>query len=279
MKSKARPHPGTLQSADVLGLMREQLDKRLLAYTLAGTGALVFAPLAHSQIIYTPTDIAIGAGSTLQIDLNNDGTFDFNVSNAVSTLCFTDGGSSCTFFADQQRLKVNGNGNLDAAVMGKLSPGALALPYGRTIGPPNLFRFTDVQAQSLNMACVSFQSSARTFTSSNASGKFQNVSHRFLGLQFEFNNEVHYGWAQFQVSSSPNRMSFNLSPTLKGYAYEAQPNTPILAGNTGLDSNVQTGANAVPSLRLLSLGRKGLKRWRRQEGAPSSVSPTYTNCQ
>jgi hypothetical protein len=46
---------------------------------------------------------------------------------------------------------------------------------------------------------------------------------RFLGLRFEINGEVHYGWARIRIES----------PTewrVKDYAYNATPNNPICAG-------------------------------------------------
>ena len=46
---------------------------------------------------------------------------------------------------------------------------------------------------------------------------------RFLGLQFEINGKVHYGWARIAITSPGEWV-------VKDYAYNAAPNDPINAG-------------------------------------------------
>jgi hypothetical protein len=52
---------------------------------------------------------------------------------------------------------------------------------------------------------------------------------RYLGIRFRSAGETHYGWARLTVSPANKDIIANLT----GYAYEAQPNTPIHAGDTG----------------------------------------------
>ena len=264
---------GPPQSEDVSCPNRQYLDERLLAYTLAGTGALALGPAAHAQIVYTPTDITIPYGATLQIDLNNDGTYDFNLVNKYSSFCFTDGGGppNCTFAGEQDFLRVNGNGNRGAGVVGGTG-GANALPYGKTIGPPLQNDFTRVEFASRNMACESHSSSARgTFSHNGFSGRFLNVNHKFLGLRFVFDNQLYYGWAELSVTSG-------VSATLMGYAYQSTPNTAITARDTGPDASVQPEAGRTPSVHLLSMGREGVRRFRQQKREAGQKPPFSPPC-
>jgi hypothetical protein len=46
---------------------------------------------------------------------------------------------------------------------------------------------------------------------------------RFLGLQFEINGMVHYGWVRMRITSPTEWI-------VKDYAYNATPNSPVYAG-------------------------------------------------
>lgn len=68
------------------GDLGEKLDRRLAAYVsaagAAGVGALALAIPAKAQIVYTPAHVNFGAYSTTYIDINNDGTNDFEITDA-----------------------------------------------------------------------------------------------------------------------------------------------------------------------------------------------------
>ena len=55
---------------------------------------------------------------------------------------------------------------------------------------------------------------------------------RYLGLQFVIKGQVHYGWARLTVTFSPQKPAAGVLPILTGYAYETEPNKPILTGKT-----------------------------------------------
>jgi hypothetical protein len=64
-------------------------------------------------------------------------------------------------------------------------------------------------------------------------GPWDNVTKRYLGLQFHIKGKLHYGWARLNVKIS----GVNVTAKLTGYAYETIPNKPIIAGKThGKDS-------------------------------------------
>lgn len=58
---------------------------------------------------------------------------------------------------------------------------------------------------------------------SNCFYDWKDQGDRFLGLQFEMNGKVHYGWARIRITS-PTEWE------VKDYAYNATPNNPISAG-------------------------------------------------
>lgn len=58
---------------------------------------------------------------------------------------------------------------------------------------------------------------------SNCFYDWKDQGDRFLGLQFEINGKVHYGWARIAITSPGEWV-------VKDYAYNAAPNEPIYAG-------------------------------------------------
>jgi hypothetical protein len=107
----------------------ERLHKRWLGYAAAagaaGVGLLATAQPARADIIYTPAQISLDGGATL--DLNNDGVADFVFSWRVQTVTFL-------YFGSAQFLGVRGA----QAGNGILNFGN-ALNKGVVIGPRGAF--------------------------------------------------------------------------------------------------------------------------------------------
>ncbi|MEM8671957.1 MAG: PEP-CTERM sorting domain-containing protein [Planctomycetota bacterium] len=79
----------------------------------------------------------------------------------------------------------------------------------------------------------------------------------FVGLQLSINGQTHYGWAGLDLGSSIG------SYTLTSFAYETDPNTPIIAGAEASIAGV--GAVPEPSTLLVmgvSFGLLALRRRR-----------------
>ena len=88
-----------------------------------------------------------------------------------------------------------------------------------------------------------------------------NVYHRYLGLRFNIQRQIHYGWAQFDVHIIDNE---TLAATLFGYAYETIPGRGLRAGQTGGSySPVSTSGSFEPTLHLVARGSSGLGQMRR----------------
>jgi hypothetical protein len=79
-------------------------------------------------------------------------------------------------------------------------------------------------------------------------GKWCNVTHRYLRLKFARKGKTHFGWARLNVKFGPN----GVGGILTGYAYETIPNKPIIAGRTkGPDAVIEPA-----TLGKLALGRQ-----------------------
>jgi len=109
-------------------------------------------------------------------------------------------------------------------------------------------------------------------TSGKTRGPWVNLTNRCLGLKFVVKGQVHFGWVRFNVSHQREGYgAFTL--TLTGYAYEAIPNKPILAGEIRGPDNIvgqptpislRTPTSAPATLGLLALGARRLSIWRRK---------------
>lgn len=269
--SRTRPSPSSRKTKTPKDTRRWKsilagpLEKRLLAYTVAGAGAVALGPAASAEIVFTPADVTLSRSGTLQIDVNNDGIPDFVLSKSVT-------GCSSSFCVAQLQV----GGSKDAGVVGrKIYPWASAWPAqpGSLVGPSA--RWVKVRFQWALMAW-----DACTPGSCWGGGPWNNVGNKFLGVRFKIDGNVHYGWARFAVTFPP------LSAHLTGYAYETEPNKTILAGDRGFgveasldsrDAEVEDASLvATPALQplgLLSLGSLGLDVWRLPRRAGHSHEP------
>ena len=242
-KPEDGPRDETANPTDRWRGSRDSFEKRLRLYALAvsaaGAGVLATAPAAQAEIVFTPAHLRF-TGGTLFIDLNHDGINDFRFTNGSFAFSLT------------HTLLVNGDGYRGAGVIGQGSL-ASALPAGAMIGPDAAFR--NARA-SLLMAKVFLNSS----TLSSFRGKWPHVTDKFLGLRFLINGKVHYGWAEFSVSTS----LLSLSATLLGYAYDTVPNEALTAGQTQAAPGSQAALQPA-TLGLLARGSLGLAARRRRE--------------
>jgi hypothetical protein len=82
-------------------------------------------------------------------------------------------------------------------------------------------------------------------------GYWFSAKNQYLGLTFVYKGETHYGWARLTTGYGKKLCEFKA--LLTGYAYESEPNTPILTGQTADDSD-ETGDNSSGSLGALAQG-------------------------
>ncbi len=228
--------------------LNKNLDKNLVAYiaaaSAAGVSTLALAQPAEAKIIYTPAHVVLRNFSWNPLDLNHDGYKDFAIWMSSQTWTTGSSGSLLVKGATSQGQVVGTNSS------------ASALRAGFRIGSKARFPGND----SVMVYDKRGQHSSR-------SGQWWNnrkgVRNRYLGFKFQFNNEVHYGWARLNVKI----IHPVFRATLTGYAYETIPNKAIIAGKTkGPDVITLEPA----SLGHLARGASGLSALRRTNSVAAS---------
>jgi hypothetical protein len=230
----------------------QQLNVYALAAGAAGVGVLALAQPANAEIIYTPIHRSIlGPKGFFGLDLNHDGTIDFGITN--TTYFNTDQAFSNLFVKAQA-------GNLVAGtfVYFGFPPNARAFKSGSQIGPSERF-FKD------SAKLVSYYVGGG---GSSAHGNWIDVGNRYLGLAFQIDGHTHFGWARLSVHIE--NQGLRIKAVLNGFAYETEPDTPIIAGATSGTYEGAEGADAAPAretpkrptLGMLASGAVALQKWR-----------------
>jgi hypothetical protein len=228
------------------------LEKSLSAYVgaavAAGVSLLALGPSAEGKIVYTPAnlDIPVDEGA-LPLDVNHDGIADFFFSNVIGCL----GGVDILMAGTKEMNNhIWGRGTGTICGFGRFLF-ASALHAGFPVGS-HKSRFQNGPYWLMGMFAGS-RSSSTTF------GQWLYTKHRYLGLRFSINGQIHYGWARVSVGLISTGLHGGIQATLTGYAYETIPNKPIITGKIkGPDVVVLPPA----SLGHLAQGASAIPAWR-----------------
>lgn len=181
-------------------ITKPELGKKLAKY---GAMSLAIAGVADAtgQVVYTDVDpdFQAGIGDFFVVDFNGDGTNDITISQ------FNNGNYEIV-----QAQPSGGNGVLANSNGGYFY--AINFAYGDTIsaGAGITNSFGDM--------CAGVGYAGSSFCGDDPEG--------YVGVEFEAGGNTHYGWILIEGVSSEGFI-------LKGYAFEATPNTPITAGDEG----------------------------------------------
>jgi len=265
--------------------LNTNLNKALISYVAAACaagGAILAAVPAEGEVIYTPTNTAILAGSPVSLDLNHDGVTDFVLSmfapgNNVNALARHPSCTVCTF-GEHESLKVSPQqaGNAIWGVSSSVyrlgsnaqrrkrqqkkpntvKEAAAPVAWGEVVGngPERSFQSQALPMDSSNS--FYYFGGGGTVNSFGAWGKGRKFTGPYLGFKFLIDGEIHYGWARVNVHAN----FLDLSATLTGYAYETVANRPILTGFThgtveaSSDTSQQTQPPVAGSLGRLAAG-------------------------
>ena len=253
MKASSLPR----KTANLSESIHQQLNMYALAASAAGVGVLALTQPVEAKIVYTPAHHVINANQTYGLDLNHDGTSDFELKDFFSTF-------SGNLYGYLQILPHTSANEVWAAARaprcGSEELCAAALPKGKSVGPKGRFRQDYPDGERM----------VATGIVSGHWGSWFNVT-RYLGLKFVIKGKTHYGWARLAVRAQ----RFVVTATLTGYAYETIPGKAIIAGATkGPDDDPQqvpaTHTSPTPepaALGILALGAPELSIWRRKEPA------------
>ena len=267
MPSAPRPRK-TLKISDSLN---RQLAVYAQVAAAAGVSVLALAGASEAEVVYTQTYQVTNPHFPLYIDLNHDGINDF-----LLRATYYVGTSGFNIGVDASGVGDNRvAGRRFSSSSGYFFSAAFALKAGTRIGPNGNFlvRFPF-------MAMEHFGRIGSEYSELGAwAGNGKGVKNRYLGLKFVMNGEVHYGWARVSVTLGHQRQVGDVVGILTGYAYETQPDKPIMAGRiTGPDVITEQAesreivpatplgapASEPATLGLLARGALALDRWRRE---------------
>jgi hypothetical protein len=221
----------------------------------------VLASSAHAEakVISTVVWIPIApVSSVTNLDLNNDGIVDFQISNRVGTRLCGEGSYPCV--VTMRVLPQNASN----AIWGT-GGSASALGSGVTLGSQGKF-----QAGHEFMARESYI--GENGIGYSTAGPWKETTRAFLGLKFIIQGQVHYGWARLNVTATTapgtGGRSAGIYGAISEYAYETVPNKPIRTGQTGgAAKGKQNGRRGPVSLEAPASTPGGLGRL--ASGAPS----------
>jgi hypothetical protein len=224
-----------------------------LAATAAGVGLSVLALPSAAEIVYTPANTSIGPGEIVPLDLNHDGTVDFNFKVATSQRSF-----AAIYYLAVVPAQPGNNiwGHSSNTGRGWAS----ALPPGFLVGPRGQF-YLDHGKQMAATSVDTGKPGPGFYAGSCVSGGWGGVKGRYLALKFNINGETHFGWARLNVACAIPKVT----ATLTGYAYETVPNRPTV---TGLERYEDSTGDSTLTLEPATLGRlaqgtSGLAAWRK----------------
>jgi hypothetical protein len=242
------------------GLLGIRLEKSIAAYSVAAAGIVSLAPVAHAQIVYTRVDLVNDIG-TAKIDFNDDHVVDFAVHNHL----YLANGDYCP------TLGLNGRNAPMAGVIPNQKGFAKVLSYGASIGSAAQFAGLSNRRE---IPLVSFNCLYQDCGSIR--GSWYNVQDKYLGVRFEINGQIHYGWVRLSVKRIVSKSRFHerfLKVALKDYAYESTPGKAIAAGDGGpkessfneslVPQELSSEMTIPQSLGLLSAGAVAVPLWRR----------------
>jgi hypothetical protein len=202
--------------------LSEKLKKRLKSYSLSAGALVSTAAGLDAQIIYTdiiPDHTVTAGGSNYALDLNNDGTVDFNFQIVNS-------GYSYASTYGTYGYQVSGIG----VVASNSNNGALtdssSYPYALSSGVAinNAGSFNSSGALFVNYSSFSIYGSSTSSTNSSF-GNWSGATDKYLGLKVQVGSNSYYGWARLTVLSDTQFV-------IKDYAIESIAGNSINAGDT-----------------------------------------------
>jgi hypothetical protein len=197
---------GPRKIANLSESLNHKVNMYALAAGAAGVGLLASAQRAEARIVYTAANVRVPTNGVVDLDLNHDGITDFKIGIDSSF-------PAAVLTADA--IQTNALWGVQSGTRWMVED----LKAGTRIGKNRAFRNYSF---GLYMAIV---------TQGSSRGPWIGKEQAYLGLKFNINGQVHYGWARLKVDTQKKEVPF-IRARLTGYAYETVPNRPIIAGKT-----------------------------------------------
>ena len=223
----------------------KKTDSKIKKYLALAGGITTVVSGANAQVVYTdvnPDYLLSGNLSVYPLDLNNDASPDFMLMNLDTLINYvsTSYSNVVTYNINVDAATINPGASSNGWLQSNSYPAALA--QGAMIGSTGSFESSS-SSFGYPLAAVVQQSvlynGVPVYNYSDTIGNFQMDQEAILGLRFKINNNIHYGWA---------RIEYTLGGILsiKDYAYDATPNTAVIAGETGAGLvSVKENENAI----------------------------------
>jgi hypothetical protein len=245
------------------------LQNKLRNYSLLAGSALAAAGTANAQIIYQPVNIVLhpiaGMHATHAIDLNGDGTPDFDIGWNHGTP------SGQSAYVDFGKSTGTHPWNRNAAVAGTVTGGGmvgLPNPYSsnQKIGSGNKwFGYQQLEASvgaNYNKPLLA-QNTFRNDDNKNG-GKWSELNDKYMALRLKSSGHYYYGWLRLSVGQNGNPI------TIVDYAYQSTPDSSIMTGQTS------TGVSIHP-LRNVTVYSSDKNMFVRYPGAQNGITITVND--
>jgi len=198
--------------------MKDSLKKKIKSYSLLAAAVVLCNKETDAQIIYTDIDPDIDYSVNTRdffytLDLNKDEEFDFRFHEYYSISVRTYAGSQWRYLKRNFITveKINSNSVLASNDLKFPIP----LKLNDTINNTRPW--------------ISFGTLLSSNNGNFTKGLWRDLS-GYLGLKIKIDNNSYYGWVRIEVYSA----EYNYGFRIKDYAYNIQPDQPILAGQKSL---------------------------------------------
>lgn len=209
---------------------------------LSLAGLLMFSSVVQAQVIYNPfdPDVTPVAGVPYEADLNGDLIPDFFITANNGPLVVNEG----QFNGDAVAV-VPASGNSVLIDQGSLYRFATSVPLGSSVGGASTEWSDEIGVLAANGTVTI--TTPITFTTPVQGGNFVDKTDQYVAVQFTAGGNVHYGWIRVDVSG------YN-SITIKDWAYESTPNTPITVGQipTGISEYILKNTKMIVSENFIT---------------------------
>jgi hypothetical protein len=232
--------------------MKIQVTKSTVAFCILH---FAFSFYLNAQIVYTDIkDVTFtcnkkcekncydyDCSQTYALDLNNDGTPDFNINTGREvhkwdggngTYCCINGFSNWVLIGPLNDNSVLVTLGSAAAVMAGSDISSVSAWSAGVLGNFNLFNLRSVSRNcqfDILGGCGTIRSEFN----------WPNSTDRYLGLKIILNGQTYYGWARLNVIVDESKALFKL----KDYAFNSTPGQSINAGDTGSGSASKAAFN------------------------------------
>jgi len=206
------------------------LKSRIKTYSTLAVSAIALD--VSAQVGYTdiPDTTLINDNDFCDIDFNNDGFPELNISlNTFYTSRMFGSGSNPLFFRGQ--VNTVGFNPRTGGVIVDTNNLPVGLNFNDSISSgssSNLNSFYSYNGLLVNHNFISSNYYGSLNQNSNSQGNFLGVE-RYLGVRFAISGSTgfHYGWVRLDVANDAS------SVTIKDFAYDSTANASILAGDRG----------------------------------------------